>query len=568
MALRCALLMALVLSFGACDSCGGGGESNRGSPASKAQVAAPDGLVLELMVPHPGATVASLRQAAGGPALFLPRTLGGMIQNLFGLPLRMAEQIDEDLPMVGAAAAVGSGKDAPLSMAIAVHVKSGARFVQQMTTGADGTFSAEVDGELTWLLAKPAAREARIALALAVIDNYLVFGPDRGAVTRLAPYLARTLVVRKPAVLLKQGALIEVIAADRLRPLVNRVTDAVSGLQLPKMVRPLIDLPAATDMARSIIADVGPGRIVLNIDEHKIRVSGELAPRDAAAAKRFAAFPSVEPAHLLELPEDTVAALSWGEDLEGRKDRAAARAEPLEPLLGEGWSKKDRKRIVAALGKLALGRGDKTVLGLRCSGVGLTGLAHGDVSDAATLREGLESLTGLHERKPMQKKLDDEQLSLSVEKTRILLVPHDVWRLRLSPIAKQPSKKAAAKKDKATDADAGAVIDLLYAVSDERFMAVAGMDTILTMQRLHKPDPERSLSTKKSMKEAVDRLGKRVWLVALLDPQGMHACRQGMPGGRFSTPVTLSAGFYEGKLRGGLELARPLLKLLLGELGL
>ena len=160
---------------------------------------APAGIAFELAVRSPSTLLTEIREAMAGPMLLLPKSVGGMAVNLFGLPVTAAELIDEKLPIVGAGLAVGKGGEATMHTAFAVHVRDGRRLVAHLTQGPDATFDVKVDGDLSWLTAKDNLRQARLPATLAVVDNYLVIGDDERAVAGLGPYLATNLARTEPS---------------------------------------------------------------------------------------------------------------------------------------------------------------------------------------------------------------------------------------------------------------------------------------------------------------------------------------------------------------------------------
>jgi hypothetical protein len=65
------------------------------------------------------------------------------------------------------------------------------------------------------------------------------------------------------------------------------------------------------------------------------------------------------------------------------------------------------------------------------------------------------------------------------------------------------------------------------------------------------------------MKRAIERAPREAWTLAAFDPQSLHACLVGKPGGRFATPVVLAAGRDDKGLPVVYaEVARPLLRLI------
>jgi hypothetical protein len=483
-------------------------------------------LVAEMVVVRPGPLLGELREATGVSALVMPRTLGGLVANFFGLPIRVAEHVEDEKPLTAAAAL----RKREVHVAAAAHVKRG--FVEQATRGEDGSFIAERDGDLTWLKAGPKARRALVPGTLAVVDDCLVVGTSREAVTLLGPYLARTVApgVKQDAA----GTHIDVRAGA-----LAKLFEAIEPPKLPAPWSSIADPKEILAAMRDIARELGAGEVTLDLAKDALVMEARFDAASAEAGRRLAKWPTMPARALLDVPSDTVAAAIWVEDAEARHQRAKARADALSELVGD--AKDDLRKALEALSR---GRGADTRIGLRCTGVGLTGFASGSVADKKAIDEGLKTALALGDHAAVKKLLHEKDLDLESKKTRIERVPIDVWRLRLKPDDKDETRE---------------VIDLLGGADESRYLVAAGMETIDTLQRLHeKETPEKP---NEAMRAAVRRLGDKLWFGVLGDPQGLHACLQGKPGGSFTTPVSLGAAPDEKRARLRLHIARPLLRL-------
>jgi hypothetical protein len=523
--MRARIVLLLLLLVIACRDDAPSPQPPRPRPAP---VAAPDGLLAELVVPTPAKLIADAREAAG-EAIFMQRTVGGMMAELLGFPIRMAEQVEEALPVVGAARKDG--------FAVAIRVRSGDRFVEQITRGEDGTFASEADGDFTWLTPRPTARRARVAATIAKHDDSVVVGSSRDAVRALAPYLTRTLAPREPPKLtridIRPGALVPLAAALRVP-------------ELPAPWQNLVEPEALLSAAREIAGELGAGEATMELGKQALTVEARFAAHDGAAKKRFAARPAMSAAQLLDVPDDVVVSAAWSEDEKARVAEVDARAKSLSALLGDALPAAERKHLTKALLDLAKGRGDEAGIGLRCTGVGLTGFATGSVADEKLLKDGLSSALSVAKHQAVTDRLEKEGLSLETKKTRIEEVPMDLWRLRLSPAKESDNPREP--------------IDMLGGAAGKKFLAAAGMETIDTLQRLHAQDPERLLRRAEPMRQAGERLGTRVWLALLADPQSLYACLQGQPSGTPAAPLALAVGPDGERVRVHLEVARSLLR--------
>jgi len=583
MRLLVALLLLLAASPAGCDG-GCNGDDNKDAAGSAATarptVPAPKELLADIVLATPRTSWTDLRGAIGGPAILLPRSLGGLVVNLVGFPLRAVEEIDEQLPIVGAVLQKsGTERDAghaaqPPLVAFGIHVKDGTRLLTVLTKGPDARFNSkpEQPSKIVWLERKSDQSKGRIKEAsVGVLDNYLLIANSTEAGRRAGHYLVYNLSQRKaPA----ENLVIELTASTArgalsksLSTWSKRLTSG-ADLLLDKMA-PLLDLQDATKTLQTLLDDVGRARFALSILKTTIRLDAQLEPSNAAAKKRLAALPTVKPEQLLSLPDDTLVAARWAETAAGRQRRAQTRGRALEQALAVK-STALRKALVG----VALSRGDRTTAAVRCTGVGVTGFASGQVAKAAELRESLEALIALRKEPAVAAKLDKRGLKISTRKGRLERITHDIVLVRVEQIDKpgpsKPKPAAPKKPDKPKKSDKPAKkpepigpIDLRYAIGDKRFFVAAGLDTVGTLQHLvmASPEADRTLASKSAVKASLGWLGDKAWVVLFADPQAMVACRAGTPGGKLTTPVTLAVGpAASGGATLRLELAKLLLK--------
>src|SRR5262245_48282292 len=172
------LRLLFPLCLGVCVS--PSGCSSHSAPDAGAAIAvdlspipAPSGLVGDLFMPAPDATWSKVRTIAGSTAALLPQSFGGIAATLLKLPLLVSTEIDGGVPVLGAIVKQG---DAPALGAIGIHVKSGDRFVDQLTRGQDARFSAKRDeaSQITVLSLKLSDPSEEPAYTLGVLGNYLL----------------------------------------------------------------------------------------------------------------------------------------------------------------------------------------------------------------------------------------------------------------------------------------------------------------------------------------------------------------------------------------------------------
>jgi hypothetical protein len=517
---RSVALLALLCACCQGGRCGGDGAGPADAGAvAIAPVPAPEGLVMVARVAAPGATLTALRELGGDAAYVVPRTVGGLAVQWFGLPLQAAEHFDEDVPLVLAAASV-EGK---LAIAAAFHVRQSSRIVAVAAHGQDNPFVAEQDDASGVLLLKPTGKSLRgaaVDAALGLLDNHLVVGDSVEALRRLGPYLTRTLA-REPAngleVRLEKGA-----AAGPLGAALGAAGERLAALELPAFLRALLDVDEATAAARALAAVVDEGTLRVTIDAEGIAIDGDLA----LAGGDFAALETLAPGEILALPDDTLGAIAWSESEARRVAGAGARAAAIGELLGAPWGEGDTRALAALFEDLGRARGARNLLGLRCTGIGLTGMASGDVVDGERLGRALDALFALREHAAIVAKLEAAAISLDARRMKILEVPDELLRLRMKPTAKEGADE----------------IDLLLRVTPRRYHAAAGLETVPTMQHFHAPEAEPALAARAPMAAAVARLPERAWLAAAVDAGAALACRAGKPGEGEAAPLALAIG--------------------------
>jgi len=525
----------MALAVTGCDGCRGDDDrAASGAIAPKPPAPAPADLVAKLRLSRPKETLRALRAAAGGPAIFLPRSLGTMVVNAVGFPITAAEVVDEQLPLVAAMSGSGESRH----MAAAVHVLDREKLVTIVGGGKAAFFGFEREGERIWFTPNPSARKPEIEGSLALIDNYLVLGTDRDAVKHLGPYLARTL---GPAARRDGPDLV----VDLDGPLVvPSPGDSLPELSLPPELEAAVDLPALVQEWTRRLRSTKGGRIAMSVTDARIELTGRLEPSSSLPTRVV-----VPRSGLLEVPDDVVIALTWADEAEAREASAARRAGQLRALLEiETSDEAEVPALDEAMMKVARGMGDRHILGLRCTGVGLTGFARGAVKDAEILKSGLAWLAELRGHPAVTAHLERKELELGFEGRRLAHVPFDILRFRLTP------------REASTAGDRGEV-DLLYGVGDQVYAAAAGMQTVETMQRLIKRDEERELSQQAPLAMAVQRLPKEVWAGIVLDAQNLHGCLLGQPGG-LPLPVAAAVGPEGGAVAFRVEAARPLVKII------
>jgi len=521
----------------------------------------------------------------------VPRSIGGLVANLFALPLRVVPEIDQDLPLVGALAIIDSKQDIKprLALVFALHVKSGSRFVAQLSKGPEATHRAQqqAGSDLVWLAHKTSKQLAapKTLINLAIYDNYLLFGTNRDSVAALGPYVTRTVArssfAQRPRSSSARGDVPDLrLRANRTslaapaKRLLDHLAKQLSATDDKALFRGMLNIDSLSQKVLELVDGLSELHADLRLTSTGLRVHARLTTKDEKARAFWKGGETLTPAKLLDLPDDTVVAAGWTETTATRVKSVESSAATVGELLGQPNGKNNKKDQQASLRTALLAitkaRGPRTVMGIRCTGVGITGFASGSVANAEGLRQGLDKLLELRRDPGIKKRLAKASLRIGVKRTRVLNVPLDVVRVRLrhkqrapesaearqaraQPDARQARAQPDARQARAQPAGpqpSGKTaepakrepIDFLYAIDDARFVAAAGQQAAETLPLIYRPDSERRLASDGALAKRIDDLPPKAWLLVLADPVALLACRTGRPGATAPGPVLLAAG--------------------------
>lgn len=503
------LLLGLLGAWPGCRSNHNEGTSLPASTAASRDVPAPADLLAELVIATPARSWTTLRGSLDEKVIYLPRSVGGMLVGLFGLPVRAAQEFDESLPVVGALTDDGSA-------AIGIHVRSGASLELILASGDDATFDVVREAGVTRLRRRVAARTAQLAEgALAIAGNYFIFASDDDAAARLGPYLARTLGPRGGSSTERpRSAAMDLVvhgAGAGLQKAASRLAQRVLGA-IPKEQRAwlsaFIDLDAA---GRSLAAAMTPTStldvaLVLGSESHRLDVT-----LGAANARVLSALETLDPHVVGDLEDDTVAALVVAESLADRKASATSRAKSLGDAVVDATKGTPfaREKLGDALAQIAEGRGAFATFGLHCTGAGPTAFARGPVDDRRKLERGVASLLSLQQEPAAKETLNLLGLKLLVERGHIEQVADEVTLVRVAP---------------SEDGESERVTDARFTVGDARFVVAAGAETVDALKALHRKTPRAPVRELPAVKSALESLGDRAYAAFYVDAPALLAC--------------------------------------------
>ncbi|WP_437611412.1 hypothetical protein WMF20_05860 [Sorangium sp. So ce834] len=539
---RAAALLALVLGL----SAGALGCKSPGAPADAgvqglSPVPAPAGLIAEAFLPTPDATWAKVRALVGGPAALLPGSAGALAASLLGLPIAVASEIDGNVPALGVAVET---PDRPHPRAaLGVHVKDGARLIDQLTRGEGARFRATPDAATSIALLEPL--QGTSPAALGVLGNYLLVAETPGDLTALGPYVARTM---PQAQVPKEDLAIELPGHALEGPVLRAARSAWDRARGPDGAPAATAVPLAPmiEGALAVLGDLERARLTLTLDESAhLRASGTPKPGGGPASKASADLAVGDVKPLLDLPADALVGVLV-------RDRAASRAENVPKLVDAvaglvegGLPPAERERLGAAIRAASDARGDWFAGGVRFDGAGPTAFVRAAVSDRAKLEAAIQDLVGTAELPPIQAALKREGFRVSAGKAELAQQGGEVRRVRIEQTAAagQPGGAGAPPARKgAPGAGPPPAIELHYLIRDDGLFASVGNDPSAGLRSAVAAIQGESLGDAPAMKAALAPLGADIAFALVLEPLRLVASRLGQPGAGDPAPVVIAAG--------------------------
>ncbi|WP_437781855.1 hypothetical protein [Sorangium sp. So ce1097] len=547
-----AALLAIALGLGA----GALACKSQGAPADAgveglSPVPAPAGLIAEAFLPTPDATWAKARALLGGPAALLPGSVGALAASLLGLPIAVASEIDGGVPVLGAAV---EAPDRPHPrVVIGIHVKDGARLIDQLTRGDGARFRATPDAATSIALLEPL--QGTSPAALGVLGNYLLVAESAGDLTAVGPYVARTMPQAQAP---KEDLAIEIPRPAIEGPVLRAARSAWDRARGPDGApsATAIPLAPAVERALAILGDLERARLTLVLDESAhLRASGTPRAGGGPASKASVDLAVGDVKPLLDLPADALVGVLV-------RDRAASRAEDvprlvdaLAGLVEGGLPPAERERLGAAIRAASDARGDWFAGGVRLDDRGPTAFVRAAVGDRAKLEAAIQDLLGTAELQQVKATLQRERLRMSTGKAELPQLEGEVRHVRFEqtaaagqPGAGQASarKGAAGPGASASKGGGGAspppTIEVLYLVRDEGLFASVGNDPASGLRSVVAAPQGEGLGGVPAVKAALAPLGSDIAFALVVDPLRLVARRLGQPGAGDPAPVVIAAG--------------------------
>jgi hypothetical protein len=504
-------------------------------PASGAQalapVPAPDGLLSEIVVPHPDRTWDLVRASVGGSPL-VPSSPAVFLGDVLGLPVAALDQLDLVVPLVGA---LVDTKD-EVSPVVGIHVKDGSRFVDLVTAPTGRFTKGDVENGVTLL-----APTTATAWAYAISGNYLVVGQSRAALVKFAPFVSRTLPTRPvPTEDLVAKASHEAISGPLSARLKNlwdswkqdREAEDVAlrtkhGGSTPDFGDPaqaLADIDSKAAKLFAVLGDLDEARLALTVEPKaadrgsSYRVLVSMKPRSVAgpAGQEITSMPVAGAEPLLALPSSVAVALLTRDNAELRDQASIAQVEAISKVLGGRLEADDKSKIENAFQSWSKGRGDWLTAGLFWSGPTRAAVLRGSVSDPTELGRGASAMLRLLGVRAIAEPLSNWVGDMKLSGLGPQSSTADGTTQTVHVVRRPPKVQLRREKDKPAQNDA---FDIVWSIGKDLFVGAAGLDAKGAFSALQKGDAAKTLAEQPFLARTVQRLGPNVSFALLIDAE-------------------------------------------------
>lgn len=525
------------LALGWAFACGDRGDGGAAPPPSSAAApllvpAAPDDLAAHVVVQAARSSLPALRAGLGDAAAAIPGSFASVVTSLAGLPITVAELVEDDAPITASILATESGIEA----VVAVHVRSTDRLASIATAGEGARFRAIAgDAGLTRLVPVRPPSEGAAAPHLAVLGNHLLIGTSDAAIDRAGAFTERA-----PPPALEEGELIAIehgpAAPILARRLAARWLGPASTPSTPGAppVGPHGDLGAALALGPYLLPKLDAafdalagGRTSLRLDGGRVRI--DVAAGDSLLTRLGAAsLPASEAVSFLALPKDAAVAVLFHGG--GAGTQAVTLSSELTSLTGISGPR--REKVAAAITKLEHARAPALALGAGMAPGGPALWFRTPVVDGPGAKGALAALV-----KAVGEKAKKERPSVTARATVVERVG-DVVRLRVRDSAREDA----------------APVDVYLRREDDLLLGATGRDAIEALQALRDGAPESRLGSEQLAVDLAASAPKH-YALGLVDLVGIDALMGRKPTG--AARVLAGASLAE---RGGVLSVRILLE--------
>jgi hypothetical protein len=511
-----------------------------------APVPAPEGLIGDLFLPTPDATWEKARAILGGPAAFLPQSSSALATTLLKLPITVAGEIDGSVPILGAAIKKGTASTFGV---IGIHVRSGDRFIDQLTRGAEARFIAKVDeaSKIRLLTLSQAAPTEVPSFVLGVLGNYLLVAQKLDDLTAAGSYVARTLPTRTPP---KEDIAFEIPEAALAGPVLESVRLSWAGIRndVDDAKVPITPFAGTMNTALAALADAKQARLTLELESGGAHARFTLTPKpgNGPASKAIAEMVVGDEKPLLDLPATTQVGILFRDAPAARAAEIPDEAAALAKLVGKDeGSAGDREAIAAALRAEAEARGEWVTIGLGLNPAGLGAMAKVAIADEEKMSKALKQFVELTKLPSAKARLKESSLAISASKVVVEDLPGDVQRIRFERIDKDDrakDDKGKAAKPEASNALLPSAVDLLCLVTKNVLYGAVGSEPKESLRALVKAPEGANLGTIPAIKAMLDALGTEASFTLVGDVRRLVAARTGKSAPEEPAPVVLAIG--------------------------
>jgi hypothetical protein len=516
-------------------------------------IPAPEGHLADLFVPAPEALWTKTRALVGGPSAFLPQSFGALAATLLKLPVAVAAEFDGAVPVLGASIKKSA---TPAQAAIAIHVKAGGRFIDQVSKGPEARFTAKLDeaSRITVLTTKSDTPGAAPPVAMGVLGNYLLIALNAGDLAAVGPYVVRTLPSRPVP---KEDVAFEMPEAALSGPVLTEAQRSWTNTRasLDKLGAPvLLPVSGTVDMLLGVLADSKQARFTLDLDPATVHARFTMTPKPGggAATKALDEMAVGDVAPILDLPGSALMGMLWREPAAVRAASIPRQADALAARLGPDAKPEDKEAILAALRAEDSARGDWVALGMSLEAIGPNAMVRAPLVDSEKMTTALKQLLALGKLASVKAQLKESALDITTGKTVIENLPGDVQRVRFERVqakdaksgAKDPKLLLDEKARRATPSTDGTptTIDLLYLVTKDTLFGAAGYDPKEALRSLVKAPGDGSLGSNAAIKAALAPLGADASFALVIDPLRILAVRAGKSAPPDAAPVVVAIG--------------------------
>ena len=405
----------VVTGLTGCQACGKSDAVPDAAASIEPPVPAPEGLLAEAVVIDPNASWGKVQRGTGGALALMPMTLGGLLTSLATLDPGLGPEIDGAASAFGVLAAGPAGPEGPLSYAIAVRLLDERRTRGTLFEGQNPRYAPRDASGFTVLGAKAGAAAApSMPAAVAVArGGFLVVARTEADLTRLGPYVTRTLPAKPPPT----GSIaIEVPRAAFTGPFGPYLTSLWSqfradmeqkdarmreahGGKAPDFGDPraIVEMSDAFVKGKlGILGDLERARFIVDPSEEGVRVAGTFTPAspEGPAAQTVRAMHVGDAAPLLDVPKASAIALLLRSDAKERQEGAHDASVAVAKALGDRIDADGREKLERALADWSKGRGD--VLSVSSVGAGL--LLRAPAADAESASRAVRGLVALADK--------------------------------------------------------------------------------------------------------------------------------------------------------------------------